>query len=93
MSDCKHCSTPVDTQTKLSEDDVLPEPDQRPPVFVLLQARHRLLRPAGVPAHAHPEGALSHRSQADPALPPGLPQLQPSTPTLPDVGARGLHRR
>jgi hypothetical protein len=46
MSDCKLCSTPVNTQAKLSEDDgppgrrcdVLPEPDQRAPVPHLLQA-------------------------------------------------------
>jgi hypothetical protein len=45
MSDCKPCSTPVDTQAKLSEDDgpgrrcdVLPEPDRCALVPHLLQA-------------------------------------------------------
>jgi hypothetical protein len=101
MSDCKPCSTPIDTQTraKLSKDDgpsvadVLPEPDQRPLVPDLIQARCRLCRPACVPAQAHPKGAPSHRSQADSALPLRPPRLRPSTSTLPDVGARVLHRR
>jgi hypothetical protein len=30
MSDCKPCSTPVDTQAKLSEDDGPPSPTRRP---------------------------------------------------------------
>jgi hypothetical protein len=64
MSDCKPCSTPVDTQAKLSEDDgpppparrrhdVLPELDRRTPVPHLLPTRHRLRRSAGVPPYAH----------------------------------------
>jgi hypothetical protein len=57
MSDRKPCSTPVDTQAKLSEDagpgrrrDILPELDRRAPVSHLLPARHRLRRSAGVTA-------------------------------------------
>jgi hypothetical protein len=95
MFDCKPCSTPVDTQAKLSKDDgppvILPEPNRHAPVPNLLQARHRLHCPAGVPAYAHPARAPSHRSQADPTLPLRLPRLQPSTPTLPNVRARSLH--
>jgi hypothetical protein len=101
MPDYKPCSTPVDTQANLSEDgrapghrrDVLPELDRRVLVPNLLPTRHRLRRPTGVPAYAHPAGAPPHRSQADPALPPRLPLLWPITPTIPDVGAHGLHRR
>jgi hypothetical protein len=40
-----------------------------------------------VPAYAHPAGAPSHRSQADPTLPSWLTRLRPCTSTLPDVGA------
>jgi hypothetical protein len=103
MFDCKPCSTPVDTQAKLSEDDrplvadarhnVLPEPDRCAPVPHLLPARHRLRRLAGVPPYAHYTGAPSHRSQVDPALPPRLPRLRPPPPTILDVGTCGLHRR
>jgi hypothetical protein len=73
--------------------DVLPELDRRAPVPHLLPVRHRLRRLAGVLIYAHPKGAPSHRTQADPALPPWLPRLRPPPPIIPDVEARGLHRR
>jgi hypothetical protein len=80
MFDGKPCSTPVDTQAKLSEDDgppgrrcdVLSELDRRPLVPHLLPARHHLRRSAGVPSYAHTTGAPPHRSQADSAIPSGL---------------------
>jgi hypothetical protein len=68
MSDCKPCSIG-------RRRDVLPKPHRRASVPHLLPTRHRLRCPAGVPPHAHPTGAPSHPSQADPALPPLLPLL------------------
>jgi hypothetical protein len=101
MSDCKPCSTPVDTQAKLSEEDGPPVADatsyrsQTGALQYLTFSRPdiALRRPAGVPTYAHSAGAPPHRSQADTALPPRLPRLRPPTSTIPDVGARGLHRR
>jgi hypothetical protein len=100
MSDCKPCSTPGDTQAKLSEDDgpsVADATSYRSLTgalqYLTLLARHRLRRPASVFAYAHVAGAPYHRSQADPMLPPRLPRLRPPTLTIPDIGARGLQRR
>jgi hypothetical protein len=61
MSDCKPCSTLVDTQVKVSSDmgghlrpDCLPQHGCGSPVPHLHQARYCLRGPAGVPPHVRP---------------------------------------
>jgi hypothetical protein len=100
MSDYKADSMPVDTQTKLFEDDGPPTADVTSYHSLigalqhhLLPVRHRLLRPTGVSPYAHSARAPSHRSQADPVLPLELPRLRPPAPTILDVRTCGLNRR
>jgi hypothetical protein len=99
MVECKPCATPVDTQGKLSaagpprrRSHRLTEYCRGPSLPHLHQARHRLRRPTGVPPHARPLGAASHRDEADPAVLAGHSRLRsPSTPVL-SHGASRLHR-
>jgi hypothetical protein len=92
MSDCKPCSTPVDTQAKLSEDDGPPVADAMS-YRSLTGALQYLTFSRPDIAYAVQQVCLHMHTQADSALPPRLPRLRPPTPPIPDVGARGLHRR
>jgi len=74
MFDCKPCSTPVDTQAKLFEDDSPPVTDTTSYRSLTSALQYLTFSKPdiayAVPAYAHSAGAPS---QADPTLPPRLP--------------------
>jgi hypothetical protein len=89
MSDYKLCSTPVDTPAKLSEEE-----DDEPPVADATSYQS-LADALWYLTFSRPDIAYTVQQVClhmhTPQHHPRLPQLRPSTLTLPNVGARGLH--